>query len=135
MPDRPSHAILYDAGCGFCRWSLGWVLRWDRGRVLRPVPLQSPEALALLPGLAPQARMASWHLVDGTGTVRAAGAAAPALLRLMPGGAPLAALCERFPGPVERGYAWVARHRGTLGRAVSAGGLARADRMIAERTA
>lgn len=133
MPDRPSHAILYDAGCGFCRWSLGWVLRWDRGRVLRPVALQSAEAPALLPGLDEARRLASWHLVDPEGRVRSAGTAVPGLLRLLPGGSPLGALCERFPGAVDRAYAWVACNRGSLGRLVSGGARKRADRVIAER--
>ena len=42
----PSGIVLYDADCGFCRWSLGKLLAWDRRRLLRPVALQDPEAEA-----------------------------------------------------------------------------------------
>jgi predicted DCC family thiol-disulfide oxidoreductase YuxK len=59
----PAAAILYDADCGFCRWSLGKLLAWDRPRRLRPVALQDPEADALLGGMEEERRMASWHLV------------------------------------------------------------------------
>ncbi len=38
-----THAILYDADCGFCKWSLDKVLLWDRRGRLRPVAIQSPE--------------------------------------------------------------------------------------------
>lgn len=109
-----SQTILYDADCGFCRWSLAWVLRWDRGRRLRPVALQDPEAERLLPGISEQERMASWHLVAEDGAVSSAGSAVAPLLRLLPGGRPLAALATRFPGVTERAYRWVAKHRGRL---------------------
>jgi predicted DCC family thiol-disulfide oxidoreductase YuxK len=100
------HAVVYDRDCGFCRWALGWILRWDRRRSLRPVALQEPEADLLLEGVPD--RMASWHLVDPGGEVRSAGVALAPLFRLLPGGAPLAAIAGRFPGAAERGYRWVA---------------------------
>ena len=130
-----THRLLYDAECRFCRWSLAWVLRWDRHRRLQPVALQDERARELLPGMPEPERMASWHLVGPDGSVASAGAAAPPLLRLLPGGAPLAALAERFPAAVERGYRWVVDHRGALGRRLSEGALARADAVIAERDA
>jgi predicted DCC family thiol-disulfide oxidoreductase YuxK len=125
--------ILYDAQCPFCRWSLGVLLAWDRNRRLRPVALQDPEADRLLPGMDPDVKLASWHLVTRQGDVRSAGAAAPALLRLLPGGRPLAALAAAAPGATERGYALVARHRGRLGRALPRASIGRADRRIAAR--
>jgi predicted DCC family thiol-disulfide oxidoreductase YuxK len=108
--------ILYDADCGFCRWSLAKILAWDRRGRLRPVALQDPEADVLLPGMDREQRMASWHLVTLEGAVYSAGAAFPPLLRLLPGGRPLAALSAMFPGLTDRGYRWVARNRGALGR-------------------
>ena len=78
-------------------------------------------------------RMASWHLVDCEGRVSSAGAAAPGLLRLLPGGGPLAALAERLPGAVERAYAWVVRNRGRLGRPITDGALGRAEALLADR--
>lgn len=108
--------LLYDADCGFCRFAADLVLRLDQGGRLRAVALQDDEAARLLPGRSPEERMGSWHLVLEDGTVRSGGAAMAPLLRMLPGGRPLAALAEALPGPTERAYRLVARHRGRLGR-------------------
>jgi predicted DCC family thiol-disulfide oxidoreductase YuxK len=107
-------AILYDRSCGFCRRSVERVLRWDRDRRLRPVALQDPEADALLGGMDEERKAASWHLVEKDGTVHSAGAAFPPLLRLLPGGRPLAWLTAALPGPTERAYRYAARTRGPV---------------------
>jgi predicted DCC family thiol-disulfide oxidoreductase YuxK len=125
--------ILYDSDCGFCRWSLAKLLRWDRRGSLRPLALQHPEAAALLPGMSEEERMASWHLVDADGEVRSGGAALPGLLRLLPGGGSPAALVARAPRLRDRGYRWVAGHRSWFGRLISEGAKRRADRRIASR--
>ncbi len=125
--------VLYDRDCGFCRWSLAKLLAWDRRRRLRPLDLQDPEAERLLAGMSEPERMASWHLVGSDGEVRSAGAAFAPTLRLLPGGRPLAWLAERAPGPLERGYRFVADHRGFFGRRLSAGAKRRADARIAAR--
>jgi len=104
--------LLYDRSCGFCRRCVERILRWDRHRRVRPVALQDPEADILLDGLEEHARLGSWHLVTADGRVYSAGAAFPPLLRLLPGGRPLAAVAAVFPGLTERGYRWVARTRG-----------------------
>jgi predicted DCC family thiol-disulfide oxidoreductase YuxK len=106
--------LLYDADCGFCKWSLSKVLAWDRRGALRPVALQDPEADLLLGAMDPERRMASWHLVTPEGRVYSAGAAFPPLLRLLPGGRPLSALTAAFPRATERAYRWVADNRGRL---------------------
>ena len=62
-----------------------------------------------------------------------AGAAFGPLLRLLPGGVPLARLAERFPSVAERGYRWVAGHRTPIGRALPAGAKKWADDVIAAR--
>jgi hypothetical protein len=80
-----------------------------------------------------QERMASWHLVLPDGRVRSAGAAFPPLLRELPGGAPLAALAERFPGAAERGYALVAGHRSLIGSGLPDGVRRWADATIDRR--
>jgi predicted DCC family thiol-disulfide oxidoreductase YuxK len=116
-----AHALLYDPDCGFCRFCVTALLRWDRRRRLRPVPLTGPEAPGLLPGMGEEERMASWHLVTPDGRVYSAGAAFPELLRLLPGGAPLARLTARFPGATERAYRWVADRRSSFGRALRSG--------------
>ncbi len=126
--------IIYDSDCGFCRWSLGKVLAWDRDRALRPVPLGGGEADRLLAGIPPDERMTSWHLVDREGQVHSAGAAFAPLFRLLPAAGPFAAGAGRFPGPVDRCYRWVAGNRTRWGRFVTDGAKRRADGRIAERT-
>jgi predicted DCC family thiol-disulfide oxidoreductase YuxK len=127
--------ILYDADCGFCRASLALVLAWDRRQRLRPVALQGREAGQLLRGMPLEQRMASWHLVQPGGAVRSAGDAAAPLLRLLPGGGPLASLVARHPAGTEGVYGWVARHRGTLGRPIPRAAVRRADALIRSRSA
>ncbi len=126
-------ALLYDRDCGFCRWCVAKVLAWDRRGRLRPVALQDAEAERLLAGMAEAERMASWHLVDERGRVSSAGRAFAPLLRELPGGAPLADVAARAPGPLDRAYRFVAERRGALGPLLSAGARRRADRRIAER--
>jgi predicted DCC family thiol-disulfide oxidoreductase YuxK len=127
--------LLYDSDCGFCRWSLGKVLAWDRRARLRPVRLQSKEAERLLAGMPEDERMSSWHLVSPDGEVRSAGAGIAPLLRLLPGGSPLGAVAGRLPGLMERGYRFVAGHRSLWGKFVTEGAKRRADKRIAERLA
>jgi predicted DCC family thiol-disulfide oxidoreductase YuxK len=129
----PRARVLYDLDCGFCRWTLGWVLRWDRGRALEPIPLQDPRARELLAPMRAERTMASWHLVAADGSVTSAGAAAAPLLRLLPGGRPLAAIAARAPRAVNWGYDRIAHNRSRLGPLVTAGAKARADRVIAAR--
>jgi predicted DCC family thiol-disulfide oxidoreductase YuxK len=124
--DQPPVPLLYDAGCGFCRWSLAKVLACDRRGRLRPVALDSAEADALLGGMSEERRMASWHLVGPDGEVRSAGAAVAPLMRLLPGGAPIAWLAGRFPRLTERAYRCVAEHRAALGRLIGQRAAARA---------
>jgi predicted DCC family thiol-disulfide oxidoreductase YuxK len=127
--------LLYDSDCGFCRWSLGKVLAWDRRGRLRPVSLQSKEAERLLAGMPEEDRMSSWHLVETDGERHSAGAGIAPLLRLLPGGSPLGAVAGRLPGLMERGYRFVGGHRSLWGKFVTDGAKRRADRRIAERLA
>jgi predicted DCC family thiol-disulfide oxidoreductase YuxK len=125
--------VLYDSDCGFCRWSLAKLLAWDRHRRLQPRAIDSAEGKRLLADLSAEQRAASWHLVEADGRRSSAGAAAPRLLRELPGGGPLAAVLERFPRATERTYGWVARNRGRLGRLIPAGAKRRADARISRR--
>src|SRR5436190_19664464 len=87
MPDESGRwIVLYDDDCGFCKWLLALLLRWDRAGRLRPLALQRTEADELLAELTPEQRMASWHLIAPTGERRSAGAALAPLLRSLPGG-------------------------------------------------
>lgn len=108
--------VLYDADCGFCRWSIDKILALDRRGRLRPVALQSEEADRLLQGMDAETRMASWHLITPDGVVHSGGAVVPPLARLLPGGAPVAALAGALPGATDRAYRLVARNRDRLGR-------------------
>jgi predicted DCC family thiol-disulfide oxidoreductase YuxK len=60
--------------------------------------------------------MESWHLVSPSGERWSAGAAAPPLMRLLPGGRLPAKLLAAFPNATERAYRFTARHRGAFGR-------------------
>ena len=112
--------LLYDADCGFCRWSTDRILSWDRRGALRAVAIQSEEGEELLAGVDPDRLLASWHLVDQGGRVLSAGEAVAPLAGLLPAGAPVAALARAFPGPTDRAYRWLARHREAFGRFLGA---------------
>lgn len=134
MPGLHDNAgkVLYDADCGFCRWSLAKLLAWDRRGRLRPVAIDSDEGRRLLAGMSEEERISSWHLVVD-GHRHSAGAALGPLLRMLPLGGPLARLSEALPGASRRGYAFVADHRGAFGRLIPAGARRRADERIARR--
>ncbi len=125
--------LIYDRDCGFCRWSLGKVLAWDRRRAVRPVALGTPEANTLLADVPAAERSRSWHLVDEGGTVHSAGAGFEPLFRLLPGGGPFAAVAAKLPRATESGYRFVSDNRGIWGRVVTDGAKRRADTRIAER--
>ena len=130
---RPDHVLLYDRDCGFCRWTLDKVLVLDRGRRLRPLALQDPEAVELLAGMDEEQRMASWHLVGPDGTVSSAGRGFAPLLRLLPGGFVLAALFARLPGPSDRLYLTVATRRDVFGPRLPRGWVESSTRRIERR--
>jgi predicted DCC family thiol-disulfide oxidoreductase YuxK len=141
-----THAIVYDPDCGFCRVCVAVVLKWDRERRLRPVGLRSTEADRMLEDMPEDEQMASWHLANprwlGFGAENAtnpkhleiwsAGAAFSPLFRLLPAGAPLARLTDRFPRAAEAAYRWVADHRTAFGKALPASTKRWADHVISE---
>ncbi|HEX8065268.1 MAG TPA: DCC1-like thiol-disulfide oxidoreductase family protein [Thermoleophilaceae bacterium] len=133
MPDRA--IVLYDRDCGFCRWTLSKLLAWDRRRRLDPVPIESAEGARLLASVPEDERPRSWHLVADGGEVRSAGAALAPMLRLLPGGAPLAAVAAALPRASEMAYRLVADRRSVLGRLVTRGAAARAARRVDARSA
>jgi predicted DCC family thiol-disulfide oxidoreductase YuxK len=113
-PDGPV-TVIFDDDCGFCRWSVDRLRRWDRGDRIRLVTLRSAEADRMLAGMPDERRYASWHLVTSDGRVASGGRAVAPLLRRLPGGAPLAAIASAMPGPTDAAYRLVARNRGRLG--------------------
>jgi DCC1-like thiol-disulfide oxidoreductase len=142
--EKTRATVIYDADCGFCKWSLALLLSLDRGRVLRPLPLGTAEADGLLADLTVAERDASWHLTmnpaaspapPGTAPTaplrRSAGAAFAPALSLLPRGRFPAAAVARIPRTTERGYRWVVAHRGALGRFIPGRARRWADRVIA----
>ncbi len=132
QPDR-RWTVIYDADCGFCRTSLGLILRADGRRRLRPLALGTAEADALLADLPPGRREASWHLISPDENRESAGAAGPPLLRLLPGGQAPAAVLARFPGQTQRAYEWIAEHRSSFSHVLPSSVKDRATRLIDRR--
>jgi predicted DCC family thiol-disulfide oxidoreductase YuxK len=115
-PPNPQRPVLYDADCGFCKWSLNKVLAWDRRQRLRPIAIQSEEGQALLADVPEAQRLDSWHVVLPSGEVRSGGAAAEPLAQSLPGGRPLAFLFRTFPRVTDRIYRFVADNRNRFAR-------------------
>jgi predicted DCC family thiol-disulfide oxidoreductase YuxK len=108
--------VVYDADCGFCRWTAERLRVWDRRRSLRFLPVQDAEADTVLRSVPAERRAASWHLVEPDGRVWSGGAAVPRLLARLPAGAAPAAIAASMPSFTDRAYGAVARRRATLGR-------------------
>jgi predicted DCC family thiol-disulfide oxidoreductase YuxK len=132
--DATEWILIYDADCGFCRWSLAWVLRADRHRRLVPLQLGTAQADALLSHLTPEERSSSWHLAAPDDRRWSSGYAAPPLLRLLPGGRVPARLLGAAPELTDRLYRWVADHRSALSRFIPERSSARADSLIRTRS-
>lgn len=125
--------VLYDADCGFCRFTLARLLDWDVRRRLRPVAIQSAEGQRLLAAMPEDDRLRSAHVVDADGRVRSGGAAVEVIARELPAGAPVGWVARALPGPTERAYRWVADHRTGLSRFVPGALKHRARGRIAAR--
>jgi predicted DCC family thiol-disulfide oxidoreductase YuxK len=131
----PAVTVLFDRDCGFCRWSIGRLLAWDRAGRLRPVAIQSHEGQRLLADLADERRLASAHAIDADGRRASGGDAIAPIAAVLPGGTPVAALARRAPALARAGYGAVAGRRALFGRLVSDRAKARADARIAQRSA
>jgi predicted DCC family thiol-disulfide oxidoreductase YuxK len=132
----PATALLYDADCGFCRWSVVQLLRWDdRGRHgLEPVAIQSVRGQQLLAAVPEADRLRTAHVVGPDGTVRSGGDAVPAVTAILPGAAPLGLVARLVPWLVRGGYGVIARHRITVSRFVPRAAKAAADADLARRS-
>lgn len=119
MAER-DHLIFYDQECGFCRRALEIVYRIDgkRDQRLFPIALQDRAAERELPGMSESERMESWHLKTPDGEIMSGGAALAPLIELLGLPRGLASLFRDRPGLANRGYKWVADHRGPIGRAI-----------------
>jgi predicted DCC family thiol-disulfide oxidoreductase YuxK len=112
VAEKTEVTVLYDEVCGFCTSLASHLER----RGVRTAPIGSATGARLLRDLTPEQRYASVHVVDGEGRRASGGAAVPAILRQLPGGRPLAALCTLFPGVAEAAYGLVAGHRTLISR-------------------
>lgn len=110
--------VLYDDDCGFCRWLLSKIVRWDREHLLEPLSLRSTRASELLSDMDEPTRLSSWHLVEPDGTVVSAGSAIAPLLGYLPARKfrLLSSLARSMPGTTEMLYKIVARNRHRFGR-------------------
>jgi predicted DCC family thiol-disulfide oxidoreductase YuxK len=116
-PAATTWHLVYDGDCAFCARCVALLQRWGPGAPIVYLPFQDQAALAALPPVARSDLEQAMHLFAPDGAVYAGAAAAPALLRLMPGGAALAAVFA-VPGvPVlaAQVYRVIARHRHRLG--------------------
>ena len=125
--------VLYDGACGFCKVTLAILIKWDRAARLRPVAIQSARGADLLADMPPGDRLESWHLVDGAGSVRSAGAALPVVFAVLPGGTLIAGAVARSPRLTASAYSWVAGHREVLGRPLGTRTRAWSERVVARR--
>jgi predicted DCC family thiol-disulfide oxidoreductase YuxK len=122
-PDgSPRLVVLYDRDCGICTATARTLRRWDRNERLGLMPLQEAAA-SDRPRIAAAGRdlplSAALHVVDErTGAIQAGGAAALAIVAVLPGGGvirPFAAL-PPFRWAVGVAYGLIARHRRRIGR-------------------
>jgi predicted DCC family thiol-disulfide oxidoreductase YuxK len=128
--------LFYDTDCGLCRWTAAKIAAWDRRGAIRLVTLQDrAQADRLLGPMDEQTRMASWHLVTPDGGVHSAGRGVAPLLRLLPGGAPLARLASALQPFTDAAYCFVANRRSAFGRMLPHRARARADARLRRRAA
>ena len=109
--------LIYDGDCAFCKRCVALLEAWDPAGRLAFVPLQDTDALAALPTIAREALEQAMHYVAKDGRIFVGAEALPALLKLMPGGPPLAwlFLIPGIPVLAKAVYRRVARNRHRLG--------------------
>lgn len=131
--------LLYDANCGFCRWSVAWILRRVPTGSVVPATIQSPQGQALLEaaGVPEADRLKSAHahrVGDPPEALRSGGDAASLVTPLLQGTSGRAAAlgARALPGPLRRLlYGQVATNRIAIGRLVSKERRAEADALLA----
>ncbi len=134
QPDAPL-LVFYDEECGYCRWSVAQLLRFDRDDSLRLIAIQSAEGERLLAAVPAHLRLASAHLIDGDGRLYSGGDAAAPIAAALPQLARTAPLLRRLSRPVNASYNLIAANRERIGRLVGSASRERADRAIAAHQA
>ncbi|MBA2763784.1 MAG: DUF393 domain-containing protein [Thermoleophilaceae bacterium] len=130
---RESLILVYDADCGFCRWSVATLLDRDELGALEPMTIGEADSRGLLDSIDPADRARSAHVVMPDGQVLSGGSAVPALAARLPGAVPIRALARVAPRLVDVAYRTIAANRMRISRLVPAGAKRRADLRLAER--
>jgi len=125
--------ILYDADCGFCRWSVAKLLQLDSDKVLSPLTIQSSEGQTLLTSVPEAERLNSAHCVNAAGEVTTGGDAFAVVAERIPGLRHTAGPARAVPGLIRGGYRLVADNRSVFGHWMTPTRLAWADTVISER--
>jgi predicted DCC family thiol-disulfide oxidoreductase YuxK len=108
--------LLYDEGCGFCRWSADKIKGWDSRRALAFASIQGETGTDLLHAVPPERRLDTMHAVTPDGRVWSGGEAVRVIVARLPGGTVLASIARAFPEATEIAYRQIVRHRHQLGR-------------------
>lgn len=125
--------VFYDGDCGFCKLCVALLLGWDRARRLYPMPIQDPEAQALLASVPEGERLLSAHVRTRSGQVLSGADAAPALFRELRGGRPVATLATWTMPLVGLAYRLLTWARPAIGSILPAGWCEWASDRIAAR--
>lgn len=131
--------LLYDANCGFCRWSVAWILRHVPAGSVVPATIQSPHGDGLLEaaGVPAEDRLRSAHAHragDPPQALRSGGDIVDLVAPLLQGtdGRVMGLLSRAVPVPLRRlAYGQVAANRIAIGRLVSQRRRAEADALLA----
>jgi predicted DCC family thiol-disulfide oxidoreductase YuxK len=125
--------VFYDGECGFCKVCVALLLRWDRSRRLYPIAIQGPEGQRLLAPIPAPERLDSAHVMTAGGEILSGAEGAPALLRQLPGGRPLAALLAIAMPLTKLAYRFVTAARPAIGSILPAASRSWATDVITER--
>ncbi len=125
--------VLYDGTCGFCGWSVRWVLRRDRAQRFRFAPLESATGQRLLAEHGLEREPGTVVVLD-EGRAFTRGDAVLRVLRRVGGPWHLLRLGAVVPRPARDAiYDWVARNRGRLGGWLGTAPITEAERRGDER--
>jgi len=125
--------VLYDADCGFCRWSVAHLLLADKQSALLPLTIQSAEGQKLLSQVPQAERLSSAHCVTPDGHVTSGGAAYAVVAERIPRLVYTSPVAKALPSLVDLGYRGVANNRKLFSRWMTPARLAWADGVISER--
>ena len=126
LEPRARHlTVLYDGDCGFCSLTVDVLRDLDLDTRMEFVPLQHARRHPERPELAAAAEeyplAESIHVLRDDGRVRAGGEAVLEILQALPAGWLFRPwwFVPGLPAVLDRGYAAIARRRGTLSRWIS----------------